>query len=128
MARRAGRQERPAAAFHIASRLSCPFPAEAVDWRNADVSAPSYRRVSARRIILADRAPGPGEVGHDDAANPIAAARPLTVSSALASFVVSMTTCGIWWRAAKVHGKSGLLSSASCELPSESTAPWPAIG
>ena len=40
-------QERPAAAFHASSRLCCPFPAEAVDWRNAGISAPSYRRDSA---------------------------------------------------------------------------------
>ena len=61
------------------SRFCCRFLAGAVDWRNARVSAPSYRRVSARWIILAGCAPRPGEVGYDDAANPIAAVRPLAV-------------------------------------------------
>jgi hypothetical protein len=50
------------------SRLCCPFLAGAVDWRNARVSAPSYRRVSARWIILADCAPRPGEVSDREVA------------------------------------------------------------
>jgi hypothetical protein len=70
-----------------------PIPAEAVDWRNAHVSAPSYRRVSARWIMLAHCAPRLGEVGHDDAANSIAAARPITTSSGLARFLASVPPC-----------------------------------
>ena len=68
----------------------------AVDWPNACISAPSYRRDSAAcstftRPSLAGTCPG--EVGHDDAANPIAAARPIAASS-LAIFLASVPPCG----------------------------------
>ena len=45
-------------------------------------------------LYLPTAPPRPGEVGHDDAANPIAAARPLTASSALARFLASGPPCG----------------------------------
>ena len=56
-------QDHPAAAFHASSRLCCPFPAERVNWPNACISAPSYRRDSAAcsaftRPSLAGTCPG----------------------------------------------------------------------